>query len=174
MRVLIFMLLLLSTAGFVLSVLAHVFALFGLMPPGGDLVMSLHIGVFVVWIPAVLLSTRVTKNANRNDFWKIMFSGCPLWMRYTFYGLFGYAILNFLLFIATDGAQHQGSNAVSVETVRGFSGHWMVFYGAAFSMFYSILKSPQLLQQRKCINGHVVSFGDAYCHICGSSLVVGT
>src|SRR6185369_854875 len=88
----------LAGIGFALSVAAHALAIAGQVPPGGDLVMGLHMGIFVVWLPTVLVMVRVTKGANRKDAWKIALSGAPSWMRYALYGLFGYAILNFVLF----------------------------------------------------------------------------
>jgi hypothetical protein len=43
-------------AGFCLSLIAHLLALFGVAMPGGGIVWLLHVGIFVVWIPAVFAS----------------------------------------------------------------------------------------------------------------------
>jgi hypothetical protein len=161
--------LVLSAIGFVLSAAAHVVALTGTVPLGSGIVMLLHIGIFVVWFPTVLVANRVTKGANRKDFWKIALSGCPPWMRYAMYGLFFYAALNFVIFISsTTHGPH--SKAITAETIRGFSGHWMAFYAAAFATLYSTIRRPQMLQDRTCPNGHTVSLSDAYCPICGRVL----
>lgn len=170
MRYLLLSCLALAAAGFILSVTAHIFGLLGKMPPGGELVMSLHMGIFIVWMPTVLVAGRATKWTNRNDFWKIALAGCPGWMRYTLYGLFGYAIVNFVLFAIVNSDVHHATKEVSPETVRGFSGHWMVFYAAAFATLYSVTRSPQLLREHKCSNGHIVSPADAYCPTCGAAL----
>jgi hypothetical protein len=171
MKFLLIPFLILSLVGFLLSVSAHVLSLFGQMPPGGQLVMTLHVGIFVVWIPTVLLGARVTKNSSRKNFWKIMLSGCPTGMRYVLYGLFGYAFVNFILFVGSTSSGHQPSEGLDPGIVRGFSGHWMVFYWAAFSTLCSVIRSPQLFRERKCSNGHAVSLSDVYCPTCGKALV---
>jgi hypothetical protein len=160
----------LAATGFVLSVAAHIFGLLGKMPPGGSLVMGLHAGIFVVWLPTVLVANRVARGINRKDFWKVVLAGSPPWMRYALYGLFAYAVCNFVLFILTAGGNNHASKAVTPETIRGFSGHWMVFYGAAFATLYSILRAPQLLRERQCVNGYAVSSTNAYCPTCGNAL----
>jgi len=117
--------------------------------------LGLHIGIFIVWLPAVLTSTQTTRGADRKDFWKVTLAGCPTWMRRALYVLFAYAILNFIVFIATTASQpkRQTSDAPP-SVVRGFSGHWMVFYAAAFGILYSRIHSPQLIATGKCPNGH--------------------
>ncbi|WP_295914308.1 hypothetical protein [uncultured Xanthomonas sp.] len=49
-------LLVLAALGFVLSLIVHVMALAGYVPPGGEAVFAMHFGVFIVWLPTVLLS----------------------------------------------------------------------------------------------------------------------
>ena len=144
MKAILYPFMLLAEFGLALSIAAHCMALAGTPIPGGKLVWGLHVGIFVVWIPAVLTSMQVTRYANRKDFWKIALVGCPIWMRRAFYVLFAYAILNFLVFMATTASQPKrptGDAAPSV--VRGFSGHWMIFYGAAFAILYSRIHAPQ-------------------------------
>lgn len=169
MTAILYPFLLLAASGFVLSVVVHFMALAGAAIPGGKLVWALHVGIFVVWIPAVLVSMHMTRYANRKDFWKVAVAGCPIWMRRVGYVLFGYAILNFVLFIATTGSQPKQSmgNAPPPSVVRGFSGHWMVFYGAAFAILYSRIHAPQLYRERRCPQGHAVSPSARFCPECG-------
>ncbi|RYD77192.1 MAG: zinc ribbon domain-containing protein [Verrucomicrobiaceae bacterium] len=158
----------LSTIGLVLSIGAHVMALTGIPLPSGKLVWGLHAGIFVVWLPAVLISMQTTRHASRKDFWKVALAGCPIWMRRGFYVLFGYAILNFVVLAATTGRQpKQPSDSTRPFVVRIFSGHWMVFYGAAFAILYSRLHAPDLYRERKCPNGHAVSPTARFCSECG-------
>jgi hypothetical protein len=96
MSALLFPFMLIAAVGFVSSAAAHIASLAGVQPPGGGLVWSLHIGIFVVWIPTVLVATRITGGTDRKDFWKLVLSGCPAWMRQAGYVLFAYAILNFI------------------------------------------------------------------------------
>lgn len=167
MNLLLLPFMLLAAVGFVLSVLVHISALLGLTVPGGNIAWSLHVGIFVVWFPTVLVSTRTTRLSNRKDFWKVTLSGCPPWMRQTLYVVFGYAILNFIVFLLA--GKHEAGGLLSAE-FRGFSGHWMVFYGAAFATLYSVRHAPHLLRDSKCLNGHSVSGMAQFCPECGAAI----
>jgi hypothetical protein len=158
---------LLAGCGFVLSVAAHVMALAGVAFPGGGLVWGLHIGIFVVWIPTVLVGNRVTRDSKRTDFWKTALVGCPVWMRRALPILFIYAIFNFILFIAGTSTHPKPAGPTPPWVVRGFSGHWMVFYGAAFATLYSAIHAPSLFRERKCPKGHAAAPTTRFCPECG-------
>jgi len=158
----------LAGIGLVLSVAAHLAALIGGSIPGGSAIWSLHIGIFVVWFPTVLVANRVTNGTNRKDSWRIVLSGCPHWMRVGLYGLFTYAIVNFIWFIASRAMTGIGKSVSLAHEVRGFSGHWMVFYGAACAVLYSVTQVPELLQKKICPNGHPVGVVDSFCATCGA------
>lgn len=160
----------LAALGFILSVTAHVMALAGIPFPGGGLVWGLHIGIFVVWIPAVIVGNRATRYSNRKDYWKTTTAGCPLWMRRALYVLFYYAIINFILFIVSTAGEPKTTGAAPPSVIRGFSGHWMIFYGAAFATLYSAIHAPRLLRECKCPQGHSVAPTDRFCPECGSAL----
>jgi hypothetical protein len=68
--------------GLVLSILSHLAALLGTQRPLGDQAFWLHMGIFVVWIPTVLVSQRLTSGVDRKDFWNAALRGCPAWMKY--------------------------------------------------------------------------------------------
>jgi hypothetical protein len=162
---------LLAIIGFILSVAAHIRAIQGLPNPAGNAVWALHIGIFVVWLPTVLVAYRLTRGAKRKDFWKVALIGCPKWMRQALYVVFGYAILNFVFFFVTTVNQPQlKGGAPPPEVVRGFSGHWMVFYGAAFATLYSAYVVGYSGMQRRCPNGHVVPLTAKFCEECGAQL----
>ncbi|HEY0457146.1 MAG TPA: hypothetical protein VGE41_12280 [Verrucomicrobiae bacterium] len=166
MKTVLYSFILLAACGLVLSFAAHCMALAGVSIPGG--VWVLHVGIFVVWIPTILASRQMTRYANRKDFWKVVLAGCPIWMRRAFYVLFVYATLNFIVFFATtlrQPKQQKGDAPPSV--IRGFSGHWMVFYSAAFAILYSRIRAPQLYREHKCPQGHAVSPAARYCSECG-------
>ena len=117
-------------------------------------------GIFVVWLPAVLIAQRIN-NGNRLNFsWKKVLAGCPQWMVYAAYTMFGYAILSFLL-IVTSG------DIDDARGVRVFSGHAMMFYGLAFCIFFSSWNLPRLLRTHRCPAGHEVSHEDKFCPLCG-------
>ncbi len=111
---------LVAALGFTLSLAAHIASISGKTIPSVLPVMDLHIGIFVVWLPAVWVVGRMTGSANRKDLWKIALSGCPLWMRRAVYGLFVYTALNFVLFMMRTGTGRDAGEA-SPSIVWGFS-----------------------------------------------------
>jgi hypothetical protein len=160
----------LAAIGFILSVAAHLAAIVGSPIPFGKAVWALHIGIFVVWLPTVLVGIRFTRGCNRRDYWKVALAGCPKWIRTGLYLLFGYAMLNFIVFIAMTPAQSRPKGDAPPEVVRGFSGHWMVFYGAAFATLYSASVIGYSWMDRKCRNGHSVPATAKFCEECGVPL----
>jgi hypothetical protein len=156
----------LSAVGLILSLAAHVGALLGLNVPGQA--MLLHVGIFIVWIPAVITSNfSLTKRYNRKDFWKVALRGAPKWMQYMTYGFLGYAVFNFAIFILAAPSDPSSINGTPPFVVRGFSGHWMAFYSAAFTMLYSAIQIKKKDLIRRCPNGHEVSIEAAFCEECG-------
>lgn len=109
----------LAVAGFLASAAVHVYSLFSIGNPFGPAVWGLHIGIFVIWFPAVIVATRVTKNVKQSDFWKAIFRGCPSWVRRGAYILFPYVIINFFVGIAFGASG-------GFNDLRIFSGHWMI------------------------------------------------
>jgi hypothetical protein len=85
-----------AACGLCLSLAVHILSFFGIQLGGNALFMALHIGIFPLWIPVVLIAQKMFGGAQRKDFWKIALSGCPPWMRYMTYGFFIYAIANFI------------------------------------------------------------------------------
>lgn len=131
--------LILGAVGTVLSVIAHLLAGSGQPLSGGSsLWVALHAGVFVVWPPTVFIANAVTHGA-RKHFWKLAFSGCPRWMKIVLLILAVYTVVNFILFLAATTGFDRPENKYNSEFVRGFSGHWLVFYFAAFATCYSAL-----------------------------------
>jgi hypothetical protein len=172
----------LAVVGLVLSIIAHGAALLELPQPLGPFAWALHIGVFVVWIPACMLSARMASDVsqlsrlgessrNHQPTMEESFPGCPAWMVWLVGSFFIYAIGNFLTFLAQapPKGQAQGVDAPPI-VFRGFSGHWMVFYSAAMAMLYSSMmmgRSRSRRSRRTCRNGHTLHRTAAYCPICG-------
>ena len=153
----------LALAGFFASLIAHLAGYMGIEKPFGFDPWPLHLGIFIVWLPAVLVSQRLSKEFPQKDMWKATLRGCPPWMRKTLYVLFGYAFLSFFAFMALDATS--GSKA---STVRGFSGHWPIFYYAAYAILYSASQVSENDTVRRCRNGHPLQANDKYCSQCGS------
>ena len=170
MKIVLYFFLTLSALGLVLSITSHGAAILGTTGPLGDYSWALHVGIFVVWIPTVLIANRLTKDVPRKDFWKAALRGCPKWMTYMSYGFFGYAFLNFVLFAITAPKGH-ASNSMSPAVVRGFSGHWMAFYSVALSVLYSATRLWDQEWQSRCQNGHTVSPLAKFCDQCGQPVI---
>jgi hypothetical protein len=159
----------LAWIGLALSILSHIAALLGSQGPLGDYAWLLHIGIFVVWLPTVLVASRIGADVKRKDLWKAVLRGCPQWMRYMMYGFFGYAFLNFATFLIA--APKGGSGPMTPAVVRGFSGHWMAFYSAAAAVLYSATHVDDRDQGRRCANGHAVGPLARFCEQCGQVVI---
>jgi hypothetical protein len=157
----------LAGIGLAVSLWVHLGAVMGRRVAPEAFFWILHIGIFVVWFPAVLVAQRTAGNVNRKDSWKIVLRGTPEWMRYMVYGFFGYAVINFLLFVAKAPTGSGGTNPPAVVW-RGFSGHWMAFYSAALAILSSAASGEQ--ERWECPNGHSVSSTAHYCERCGQAI----
>jgi hypothetical protein len=164
----------LATIGLVLSLTVHVSSLLGMPSPLGEASWALHIGVFVVWFPAVLASRGLVKDFKQEDFWKAALRACPTWMKYMTSLFFVYAIVNFLTFMLLDvggGKIDPGSGGTPSSVLRGFSGHWMAFYSAAMALLYSRIHVAEHDAARRCPDGHPVSPSAKFCEECGAEMV---
>jgi hypothetical protein len=123
---------LLAAIGLLLSLWVHLGVLEGRSPP--SMVWSLHIGIFVVWIPAIIVAQRLVGNVNRVDFWKVVLRGSPVWLRYMVYGFLAYAAISGFLFFGS-------ARGSSVDPLRMFSTVWMVFYSSALAILYSAARA---------------------------------
>lgn len=132
----------LSLAGLILSLRVHIGALLGRRVAPEYFFWGLHMGIFVVFLPAVFLAQKNVGSANRKDFWKVATKALPDGLRYLLYFFFAYTFVNFALFIAQSPAGKQTGPPTPLVW-RGFSGHWMLFYYASFVMHVSAIGSPR-------------------------------
>ncbi len=152
MKLLLFPFTIIAGAGFLLSLAAHLLALNGKSLPVGGWIWMLHVGIFAVWLPAILINRRKGQNSLRKEDLGRAMNGAPRWMRGTLLVVFVYALFNFALFMGSTIGQSRGHkkdrSPAPPAVIRGFSGHWMVFYGAAFVTFYSALRRSKRGQDR--------------------------
>jgi hypothetical protein len=167
-QILLLPLMVYAACGLLLSLAVHILSFFGIQLGGNALFMALHIGIFPLWIPVVLIAQKMLGGAQRKDFWKIALSGCPPWMRYMTYGFFIYAIVNFIIFVAFFAPTGKQAGAhVPTAVWHGFSGHWMAFYSAGLAILTTAYNRGLSNLQRQCPNGHVIGWNDSYCGTCG-------
>lgn len=158
----------LSAIGLVVSVWVHVGAVMGHSVPA--FFWALHVGIFVVWFPTVLVAKRLAKGAGGKNSWKVIMRGSPAWMRYMTYFFAAYAFVNFLLFMQVPGGR--SANDAPASVWRGFSGHWMLFYSAALAVLYSAARIVDASPH--CVNGHLASPSAMYCTRCGQPVMRGS
>lgn len=154
----------LSAVGLVLSLWVHFGAVLGRRVAPAAFFWILHIGIFVVWLPAILVGRNRVGTLNSRDPWKVLLKGSPDWMRYMVYGFFGYAIINFALFWLKTPSGGSGANPPA-DVWRGFSGHWMAFYSAALAILYTAATSNGTAI--RCLNGHTIPPNTNFCARCG-------
>lgn len=172
MNLLIYPFMALAALGLALSLIVHIALLFGLPLTLPFNAMSLHTGIFVVWIPAMIVAYPAIRDVPRRDQWRAMLRGCPDWLRYLTYGFFAYAIINFFLFFISDfNVATPTVGETPGNVVRGFSGHWMVFYCTAVAIFYGAIQREKLGLIRRCPQGHQVSLRAKYCEKCGETII---
>jgi len=147
-----FLLIVISIAGFVLSTLLHLFMLFHIYNPPRELIIFTNIGAAFVIYAAIFISKRVCDQANVKDFKKALYNTCPKWISALtgFLIMYAFAGLLFLIFKKYFGSPISASNEDSIGgNFRGFSGHWMALYALAFSIVYSCKKYVNALKDNK-------------------------
>jgi len=170
-KALLYPFVLLSAVGLVLSLIVHTASLLGQPNPLGSAAWGLHIGIFIVWLPAVLVAQRHTRDFKQKDFWKAALRGCPKWMRGMTVAFFVYALVNFAIFFTSSLDQGSSDPAQEAAVFRGFSGHWMAFYSAALAILYSATRIHAVDPKRRCVQGHTVGPLAKYCEECGSPVL---
>ena len=168
----------LALLGFIISTSVHITSIFGVILFEGA--MLLHIGVFIVFIPAIFVNFKTLQAFNfKHSIFKLnpiaqlkaLLRGCPDWMIKFTYALFAYAILNFIYFSVTQNSTGRADmSGVPPEVLRGFSGHWMIFYWAAFAILYSHVHSPGDLVTTCLTCKSPISPVDKFCSNCGKPI----
>jgi hypothetical protein len=150
----------LAALGFIASVLIHISTFTAFDPSAFCGAWGLSIGVFVVFIPAVICASQVLKGRTKSEHWKLIFQYVPACMP-ALMGLFlAYAFFSFLFtsFALLKGGspgiidgqyvlQSRGEiirQLTETEYIRHrayvlrlFSGHWMAFYLMSFTILLS-------------------------------------
>ncbi len=117
-------------SGFVLSVLVHVLALSRIYLVSNITVGALTLGMLAAW----LLSSRMIKEQPHTEEspWKIVFIRIPLWLRYGFYFVIIYALVNAAFALPIPAGKGYVDLEVTTAKVRLLSGFWLLFYAFAF------------------------------------------
>jgi hypothetical protein len=174
-----------AAVGLVLSLAVHLLSFAGLQPgmgamygsfsgavvlgfyANGRLSAILNTAIFPLWVAVMLISYKMSGGARGKDFWRVVWSGCPPWMKYMTYGFFIYSIAYFVLtFVLT---------IIIVPVNKELAGsppHLMLFYAAGLAILTSAYRRGLSNLERRCANGHVVADDDRFCPTCGTPLDV--
>ena len=137
----------LAIIGFFTSLIVHLTTFLGINPAKYvPAVWVLHVGCLAVFAPMIFDQ----KGTEKKTFQREIFSPLPGWARHLISAFFLYALINFALFIflseggvprVRDGKYVLHSHGTVIRELseeeyerhkayelRGFSGHWMVFY----------------------------------------------
>jgi hypothetical protein len=156
----------LSGIGFAVSLLINIASMMGRRIPPEGFLPILHIGVFVVWIPAVFLVKQKVGYVRGPDVWEKALKGSPDWMRYLLWTVFCYGFISFLGFAVLHSMA--GSTDADFSEWRLFSDVWLMFYAAAFALFYAA--GAEITGSSQCINGHAALRNANFCTQCGQPL----
>ncbi len=119
-----------SLSGFVLSLLVHILTLTQVYLVSNITVGALTIGMLAVW----LFSSKLLKESadTQENPWKNVFVSAPPGLRYFFYFIAIYVLLNTLLGLKLENNGGYFNTDVSAEKIRVISGFWLLFYNLGF------------------------------------------
>jgi hypothetical protein len=164
MAALVYPFLVLAAVGFAAMLVIHVASLFGITAPFEHSLTYLAPGMFVVFLPTILVMTQLTRDFKQKDIWRAALRGCPRWMYRTVWVIFGYAWVGFfaLPFLYGGGMDAEANKA------RMLSGTLLVFYLIPLAVLYSWTQARQFDDSRRCLKGHHVSPLAKFCDECGA------
>lgn len=144
-----------ACAGWLCSLLVNLYGVAGIdLSVQYKYVFALHIGVFIVWLPAVfalrnnqeLRQLKTQPFAARSPFsvYRIILKGVPAWLIVliggrAIYGFVSFIYVNFCqegLFSSVHKAVTFTTQQKSVNTIRMFSAIWLLFYSMAAGILF--------------------------------------
>jgi len=155
---------LLACIGFTVTLAIHVATLFGVTYPFEHLLRFIGPGLFIVWLPTVLIMSRLTGDFKQKDLWRAALRGCPGWMRKAQWVIFGYAWIGFFALPVLYG----GGMGLPANNARSMSAVLLAFYATAAAGLYSAIRVDTFDVSRRCLNGHRVGSLAKYCEECGA------
>jgi hypothetical protein len=137
---------LLAGAGLLASMACHLMAWLKITPPLGKAVFMLHVGIFAVWFPLIILGNRMAPKGSRGV--DSLIKELPKWVSTALGGLFAYALCNFAYFLYCTSSYPKHKVPFWLE-LRGFSGHWMIFYSVACAGFVAMMRLSKKQEDAK-------------------------
>lgn len=172
-----------AVSGWMLALIVHLLTLTGVdINSSAPYVWALHIGIFAVWLPAILMlrndeelrtfqQLQKQRSTRTNPFriYKIMFRHTPVWLTIIALGGFLYAFVNMVFLMPSQPGVADIQNGqyvlhnhghlirtltaqeyhhIQATVVRGFSGHWLAFYGMATAILFPFKKPTKVGSQQ--------------------------
>jgi hypothetical protein len=163
MRSLIRVLFIVSFTGVVFLAAVHIAALAGTTAPFKKSLRFVLPALVAVWVPTIIVITRLTRDFKQKDLWRAALRGCPASMRRAFWVIFGYCWLGFFILPALYGGTEDDANSARV-----MSAGLMTFYLIASAVSYSALYAERHDMLTRCQNGHAVQPLAKFCDECGA------
>ena len=164
MIALIYPCLAMAIVGFIAMAGIHVASLFGVTYPFEHFLRFLAPGIFVVFIPTIFVMNGLTRDFKQKDLWRAALRGCPQWMRWTVWVVFGYTWLGFFVLPLLYG----GGMDTPANKARSMTGVLTAFYLIPAAVLYSATQVQRLDASRRCVNGHPISPAAKFCEECGA------
>ncbi len=165
----------LSAIGLFLSLLVHIPLFIGLNTQDSFInPFILHAGIFIVFIPSLFIflteNKEKTDKEGRVNPMKTLYDESPKLLLGIVSIMYFYAIINFVIFIMTmngspsnhDGKYILNSHGTIIKElsyeeykyyrrleIKGFSGHWMLFYAAALLLSNPFRKNKKILPTKE-------------------------
>jgi hypothetical protein len=140
-----------AAMGFLASVACHLLGWLHVEPPWGRSVFVLHIGFLVLWFPLVIFANRTMPKPGRANMEHLL-AELPKWVRIATSCLFAYALLNFAYFSYCTREYPKHGVPFSLE-LRGFSGHWLLFYGMAVVGYVPLARLARKRRENERMGG---------------------
>lgn len=156
--------LILSAIGFTAILIVHIEALLGVTGTFDRALRILGPGLFVVWLPTILIAGHLSRDFKQKDLWRAALRGCPAWMRRTNWVIFGYAWIGFFALPFFFGGLMQGR----ANGDRSISAVLLAFYSTATAVLYSATRAQQIDSGKRCLNGHRMAPLARFCSECGA------
>lgn len=155
-----------AAAGWIIGLVVHLLSVFDYdVIESFPFVWALHVGAILVMFPAIIelkktapaLQVEGQYSRRQVNVFKHLSQNAPRWLVAIVVLSFAYAFINFILFKAS----HQGSPEIingqyrlnsktitaleyhhfNANLLRGFSGHWLFFFGFASAVLFPFKKS---------------------------------
>jgi hypothetical protein len=120
------LLMLISAAGFLLSLIVHIATLLHVEMELDIVMQALAYGMFALFLPSIVIVSRLRRAYGNQAFGEALKSTCPGWMRTTMGLIIIYAIVNLLIQLAR-----------RENVALAHSSLLMAAYSVAIGMYYS-------------------------------------